>query len=154
MGIIFFILIAGLGQRSCCPRSSIIGVRIHGQQPALSRVRKRSSRTSRRPRWGVLRTRQQHAEKRRQRIFIILVFTALTALVIAVVQSSTVWLAITITLDLIVGAYVAMILTAKQPKVVRRAPVVPIQTAVPSAPTTAADLDVEEASPTVRVIAG
>ena len=64
------------------------------------------------------------------------------------------WLGITIALDLVVGAYIAMILTAKQPKVVRRAPVVPIQPVVPVAPTTAADLDVESAPPTVRVIAG
>ena len=80
--------------------------------------------------------------------------TALATLVIAVLQSSTLWLGITIIVDMAVGGYVAMILTAKQPKVVRRAPVVPIQTSVPDAPTTAADLNVDSAPPTVRVIAG
>ena len=76
------------------------------------------------------------------------------ALVIAVLQSSMVWLGITIMVDMAIGGYVAMILTAKQPKVVRRAPVVPIQAPIQEAPTTAADLNVESAPPTVRVIAG
>jgi hypothetical protein len=97
---------------------------------------------------------QHHAEKRRQRIFIVLLLTALVTLVIAVLQSSIVWLGITIAVDLAVGFYVATILTAKQPKTARRAPVVPLQTPVHSSPTTAADLDLESAPPTVRVIAG
>ncbi|MGB9357763.1 MAG: hypothetical protein WCC01_04315 [Acidimicrobiia bacterium] len=154
MGIIFFILIAGAWAAFLLP--SFFDHRRENPRAttrAFARSKEKLANVTT-SQVGSPAYAQQHAEKRRQRIFIILVFTALTALVIAVVQSSTVWLAITITLDLIVGAYVAMILTAKQPKVVRRAPVVPIQTAVPSAPTTAADLDVEEASPTVRVIAG
>jgi len=97
---------------------------------------------------------QQHAQKRRQQVFLVLLVAALASLVIAVVQSSTLWLGITIIVDMAVGGYVAMILTAKQPKAVRRAPVVSIQTPVPAGPTTAADLNVDSASPTVRVIAG
>ena len=97
---------------------------------------------------------QHHAERRRQRIFIVLLATALATLVIAVVQSSMLWLGITIAVDLAVGVYVAMLLSAKQPNAIRRAPVVPIQTSILDAPTTAADLDFESAPPTVRVIAG
>ena len=97
---------------------------------------------------------QHHAQMRRQRIFIGLIMTALITLVIAVVRSSITWLGIAIAVDMAVGAYVALILTARQPRQVRRAPVVPLHTTVPSAPTTARDLDLEEAPPTVRVIAG
>ena len=58
---------------------------------------------------------QQHAQRRRQRIFAVLLLTALATLVIAVLQSSMVWLGITILVDMSVGGYVAMILTAKVP---------------------------------------
>ncbi|MFV9673462.1 MAG: hypothetical protein ACNYZH_09565, partial [Acidimicrobiia bacterium] len=61
---------------------------------------------------------------------------------------------VTIVVDMVVGGYVAMILAARQPKTVRRASVVPIATPISAAPTTAADLDLEAAPPTVRVIAG
>lgn len=97
---------------------------------------------------------QHHAQVRRQRIFIALLLTALVTLVIAVLRTSTTWLAVTIFVDMAVGGYVAMILTARQPKTVRRAPVVSIATPITEAPTTAADLDLEAAPPTVRVIAG
>ncbi len=97
---------------------------------------------------------QHHAQVRRQRIFIALLLTALVTLVIAVLRTSITWLAVTIFVDMAVGGYVAMILTARQPKTVRRAPVVSIATPITEAPTTAADLDLEAAPPTVRVIAG
>ena len=97
---------------------------------------------------------QHHAQMRRQRIFIALLLTALVTLVIAVLRTSVTWLAITIIVDMAVGGYVAMILTARQPKTVRRAQVVPISTPISEAPTTAADFDLEAAPPTVRVIAG
>ena len=97
---------------------------------------------------------QHHAQVRRQRIFIALLLTALVTLVIAVLRTSITWLAVTIIVDMAVGGYVAMILAARQPKTVRRAPVVSIATPISEAPTTAADLDLEAAPPTVRVIAG
>ncbi len=154
MGIIFFILIAGAWAAFLLP--SFFDHRRENPRAttrAFARSKEKLANVTT-SQVGSPAYARQHAEKRRQRIFVVLVFTALITLVIAVLQSSTVWLGITIALDLVVGAYVAMILTAKQPKVVRRAPVVPIQTAAPSAPTTAADLDVESAPPTVRVIAG
>ena len=97
---------------------------------------------------------QHHAQVRRQRIFIALLLTALVTLVIAVLLSSVTWFAITVFVDMVVGGYVAMILAARQPQAVRRAPVVPIPTPMSAAPTTAADLELEAAPPTVRVIAG
>lgn len=97
---------------------------------------------------------QHHARMRRRRTFILLLGAALLSLAIAVLWSSTLWLGITILIDLLVGAYVAILLAAKQSNRARRAPVVQIPTSVPAAPTTAADLEIEEAPPTVRVIAG
>ena len=91
---------------------------------------------------------------RRQRVFIALLVTAVASLVIAVLRTSTTWLAITIVVDMAVGGYVAMILVARQPRTARRAQVVQIPTAISAAPTTAAHLDLKEAPPTVRVIAG
>jgi hypothetical protein len=97
---------------------------------------------------------QHHAQVRRQRIFVALLVTAVVTLFIAVFRSSITWLWITIAVDLSVGAYVALLLSAKRPKTVYRAAVVQMPTQVPTAPTTAADLDVDAAPPTVRVIAG
>ena len=154
MGIIFFILIAGAWAAFLLP--SFFDHRRENPKAttrafARSKEKLASVTTSQ---VGSPAYAQQHAQRRRQRIFLVLLFAALATLVIAVLQSSTLWLAITIIVDMAVGGYVAMILTAKQPKAVRRAPVVPIQTSVPAAPTTAADLNVDSASPTVRVIAG
>ncbi len=97
---------------------------------------------------------QHHAQMRRQRIFVALFVTALVTLVIAVMRSSITWLGITIVVDMAVGAYVALILTARQPKRARRAPVVPLPTPVASSPTSVEALELEAAPPTVRVIAG
>lgn len=154
MGIIFFILIAGawaafllpsfFDHRRENPKASTRAFARSKEKLASVTVAQVGS-----PAYA-----QQHAQLRRQRIFAVLLLTALATLVIAVLQSSMVWLGITILVDMAVGGYVAMILTAKQPKVVRRAPVVPIQAPIQEAPTTAADLNVESAPPTVRVIAG
>jgi len=154
MGIIFFILIAGAWAAFLLP--SFFDHRRENPKAttrafARSKEKLASVTTSQ---VGSPAYAQQHAQRRRQRIFLALLFAALATLVIAVLQSSTLWLGITIIVDMAVGGYVAMILTAKQPKAVRRAPVVPIQTSIPAAPTTAADLNVDSASPTVRVIAG
>lgn len=154
MGIIFFILIAGAWAAFLLP--SFFDHRRENPRAttrAFARSKEKLAHVTT-AQVGSPAYAQHHAEKRRQRIFVVLVFTALATLVIAVLQSSTVWLGITIALDLVVGAYVAMILTAKQPRTAHRAPVVPIQTSVPTAPTTAADLDFDSAPPTVRVIAG
>ena len=154
MGIIFFILIAGAWAAFLLP--SFFDHRRENPKAttrAFARSKEKLANVTV-AQVGSPAYAQHHAEKRRQRIFIVLILTALATLVIAVLQSSMMWLGITIALDLVVGAYVAMILTAKQPTVVHRAPVVPIQPPVSAAPTTAADLDVESAPPTVRVIAG
>ncbi|MEN8113948.1 MAG: hypothetical protein ABFS21_06130 [Actinomycetota bacterium] len=97
---------------------------------------------------------KHHARMRRKRILLGMLATAFMTLAIAVLWSSLLWLGVAIIVDLIIGLYVAMLLAAKQPSRTRRAPVVRIPTAVPSAPTTAADLELENAPPTVRVIAG
>lgn len=97
---------------------------------------------------------QHHAQMRRQRIFIALLATALITLVIAVLRTSVAWLGITIIVDLAVGGYVALTLAAKQTTTVRRAPVVQIPTTISMGPATAADLELDTAPPTVRVIAG
>ena len=154
MGIIFFILIAGAWAAFLLP--SFFDHRRENPRAttrAFARSKEKLANVTV-AQVGSPAYAQQHAQKRRQRIFLILIATAFATLVIAVWQSSMLWLGITIVLDMAVGGYVAMILTAKQPSVVRRAPVVPIQTPFPAAPTTAADLNVETAPPTVRVIAG
>jgi xanthine/uracil permease len=91
---------------------------------------------------------------RRQRIFIALLVMALITLVIAVLRTSVAWLGITIIVDLAVGGFVAVTLAAKQTTKVRRAPVVQIPTTISMGPATAADLELDTAPPTVRVIAG
>jgi len=154
MGIIFFILIAGAWAAFLLP--SFFDHRRENPKAttrAFARSKEKLANVTV-ARVGSPAYAQQHAQKRRQQVFLVLLVAALASLVIAVVQSSTLWLGITIIVDMAVGGYVAMILTAKQPKAVRRAPVVSIQTPVPAGPTTAADLNVDSASPTVRVIAG
>ena len=154
MGIIFFILIAGAWAAFLLP--SFFDHRRENPKAttrAFARSKEKLANVTV-AQVGSPAYAQQHAQRRRQRTFLVLLFAALTTLVIAVLQSSMLWLGITIIVDMAVGGYVAMILTAKQPKAVRRAPVVPIQPSIPAAPTTAADLNVDSASPTVRVIAG
>jgi len=156
MGIIFFILIAGawaafllpsfFDHRRDNPRATTRAFARSKQKLANVTVAQVGS-----PAYA-----QHHAQARRQRIFIALLLTALIALVIAVVRSSVVWLGISIMADLAIGAFVGLLLASKQSTPVRRAQVVrmPAPMQVPTAPTTAADLDLEAAPPTVRVIAG
>ncbi len=154
MGIIFFILIAGAWAAFLLP--SFFDHRRENPRAttrAFARSKQKLGNVTA-AQVGSPAYAQHHAQARRQRIFIALLVTALVTLVIAVLRSSIMWLGITIVVDLSVGAYVALILASKQPKQVRRAPVVPIPTAVPTAPTTAADLELDAAPPTVRVIAG
>jgi len=154
MGIIFFILIAGAWAAFLLP--SFFDHRRENPKAttrAFARSKEKLANVTV-AQVGSPAYAQQHAEKRRQQIFVVLLMAAFASLVIAVLQSSTLWLAITIIVDMAVGGYVAMILTAKQPKAVRRAPVVSIQTPVHDAPTRAADLNLDSAPPTVRVIAG
>ncbi len=154
MGIIFFILIAGAWAAFLLP--SFFDHRRENPRAttrAFARSKQKLGNVTA-AQVGSPAYAQHHAQARRQRIFIALLVTALVTLVIAVLRSSIMWLGITIVVDLSVGAYVALILASKQPKQVRRAPVVPIPTAVPTSPTTAADLELDAAPPTVRVIAG
>jgi predicted small integral membrane protein len=154
MGIIFFILIAGAWAAFLLP--SFFDHRRENPRAttrAFARSKEKLANVTV-SQVGSPAYAQRHAERRRQRIFIVLLLAALVTLVIAVVQSSTLWLGIAIAVDFAIGAYVALILTSRQPKAVRRAPVVPIPTQIPEYPTTAADLNVDSAPPTVRVIAG
>lgn len=154
MGIIFFILIAGawaafllpsfFDHRRENPRATTRAFARSKEKLASVTVAQVGS-----PAYA-----RHHAQKRRQRLFVVLLGAAIATLVVAVLRSSMLWLGITIGVDLIVGAYVALILSARQPKALRRAPVVPITPRVDTAPTTAEDLNVESAPPTVRVIVG
>ena len=154
MGIIFFILIAGAWAAFLLP--SFFDHRRENPRAttrAFARSKERLAAVTA-AQVGSPAYAQHHAQMRRQRIFIGLLSTALVSLAIAVLRTSVSWLAITIVVDMAVGGYVAMILAARQPRTVRRAPVVQIPTPISAAPTTAAHLDLEEAPPTVRVIAG
>ncbi|HZJ47465.1 MAG TPA: hypothetical protein VFD97_00340 [Acidimicrobiia bacterium] len=154
MGIIFFILIAGAWAAFLLP--SFFDHRRENPRAttrAFARSKQKLGNVTV-AQVGSPSYAQHHAQARRQQIFIALLMTALIALVIAVVRSSVMWLGIAIAADLTVGAYVALLLASKQPQQARRAPVLRMPVAVPSAPTKAADLDFEEAPPTVRVIAG
>ena len=154
MGIIFFILIAGAWAAFLLP--SFFDHRRENPKASTRAFARSKAKLANVTvaQVGSPAYAQQHAQRRRQRVFIVLLLTALATLVIAVLQSSMVWLGVTIMVDMVVGGYLGMIRTAKQPKVVSRAPVVPIQAPIQEAPTTATDLNLESAPPTVRVIAG
>ncbi len=154
MGIIFFILIAGAWAAFLLP--SFFDHRRENPRAttrAFARSKEKLASVTA-AQVGSPAYAQHHAQMRRQRIFIALLVTALVTLAIAVLRTSVTWLGITIVVDMTVGAYVALILAAKQPKTVRRAQVVQIPTAVAAVPTIAEHLEPEEALPTVRVIAG
>jgi Flp pilus assembly protein TadB len=154
MGIIFFILIAGAWAAFLLP--SFFDHRRENPRAttrAFARSKEKLANVTV-AQVGSPAYARQHAARRRQRIFLVLLLTALATLVIAVVQSSTLWLGITIAVDLAVGAYVALLLMSRRPKPAHRARVVTMPTPIPEAPTRAADLDVDSAPPTVRVIAG
>jgi hypothetical protein len=154
MGIIFFILIAGAWAAFLLP--SFFDHRRENPKAttrAFARSKEMLANVTT-AQVGSPAYARHHAEVRRQRVFIAVLVTAVVSLVIAVLRTSTTWLAITIVVDMAVGGYVAMILSARQPRTAHRAQVVQIPTAISAAPATAAHLDLEEAPPTVRVIAG
>jgi len=154
MGIIFFILIAGAWAAFLLP--SFFDHRRENPRAttrAFARSKERLAAVTV-AQVGSPVYAQHHAQMRRQRIFIALLATALITLVIAVLRTSVAWLGITIIVDLAVGGFVALTLAAKQTTTVRRAPVVQIPTTISMGPATAADLELDTAPPTVRVIAG
>jgi predicted small integral membrane protein len=154
MGIIFFILIAGAWAAFLLP--SFFDHRRENPKAttrAFARSKEKLANVTT-AQVGSPAYARHHAQMRRQRIFIALLVTALVSLAIAVLRTSITWLAITIVVDMAVGGYVAMILAAREPRTVRRAQVVQIPTSIAAVPTTATHLDLEEAPPTVRVIAG
>lgn len=154
MEIIFFILIAGAWAAFLLP--SFFDHR-HENPRATTRAFARSKEKLAHvtvAQVGSPAYTRHHAQMRRQRIFVALLVTALVTLVIAVLRSSVLWLAVTIAVDLAAGAYVAMLLAAKQPNRVRRAPVVPMPAPVPTESASAVDVELGGAAPTVRVIAG
>jgi len=154
MGIILFILIAGVWAAFLLP--SFFDHRRENPRAttrAFARSKEKLANVTT-AQVGSPAYAKHHAQVRRQRIFIALLLTALVTLIIAVLWTSVIWLGITIIVDMAVGGYVMMILSSRQPMAVHRASVVPMPTPVSTAPTTAADLDLDAAPPTVRVIAG
>ncbi|MFV9673728.1 MAG: hypothetical protein ACNYZH_10930 [Acidimicrobiia bacterium] len=154
MGIIFFILIAGAWAAFLLP--SFFDHRRENPRAttrAFARSKEMLANVTT-AQVGSPAYAQHHAQMRRQRIFVGLLITALVSLAIAVFRTSITWLAITIIVDMAVGGYVAMILAAKQPRTVRRATVVQIPTSISAAPSAVEQFELEEAPPTVRVIAG
>jgi hypothetical protein len=94
---------------------------------------------------------RRKARERRRRALYLLIVGALVALTVAIVQSSVVWLGVTLAFDVAIAIYVGLLVHLKQ----RRAPagVVPIsRTAGPAAVTPAVGGDAEQH--TVRVVAG
>ena len=96
----------------------------------------------------------QSAQAKRQRVFIVLLALASLTLVAAVLTSSVVWLGVSIVVDVAIGAYVGLIVYMRQQRSVRRQNVVQLDRTVPTAPTTAEDLDFDAAPPSVRIIGG
>ncbi len=98
---------------------------------------------------------RRHVQRRRTRVLIALGVTAALTLVVATWTGSVPWLYATIAVDVVIAAYVTMLLTVKRQQAMPRATVVPMpqpayagQAAAQPAPATF------EESPTVRVIAG
>ncbi len=86
---------------------------------------------------------RRRAATRRSRILLSIALAAVGSLVMAIVQGSTTWLAVTIAFDLAFAGYVTLLLHVRQ-QVPRRAAVVPLRVV--------RDTDPHESS--VRVVAG
>jgi hypothetical protein len=84
-------------------------------------------------------------------VFIGLLAAALSSLALAVLLSNVVVLGISIVIDILIGAYIALLLYTRQQAAVQRRTVVPLE---PTAATDAEDLDSDLAAPTVRIIGG
>jgi hypothetical protein len=156
MGIIFFILIAGAWAAFLLP--SFLDHRRDDpsettREYAVTKARLGAVAGSEEP-----LAQQYHAARasqaRRQRAFIGLLAAAVLTLTLAVLTSSYLFLGLSIVVDLLIGAYVALLLYMRQLASVRRRTVVPLQAAELEAPTTAEHLDFDVAAPTVRVIGG
>ncbi len=156
MGIIFFILIAGAWAAFLLPSFFDRG---HDRPSDSTRAYART-----RARLGGMAGVEEEtatayyaardAQVRRQRVFIVLLVLAVATLVVSVLSSSVVWLGVSITIDVLIGAYVALLLYVRQATAMRTRTVVPMERQVPSAPTKAEDLDFAAAPPSVRVISG
>ncbi|GMQ85063.1 MAG: hypothetical protein BMS9Abin07_0628 [Acidimicrobiia bacterium] len=156
MGIIFFILIAGAWAAFLLPSFFEHRRESPGDTTrdfAVSKARLGAVAGSDEPLAGEFHAAQA-SQARRQRVFIVLLALASLTLVGAVLTSSLVWLAVTIAVDVGIGAYVALLLYMRQVATGRRRTVVPLDRSVPTAPTTAEDLDFDAAPPSVRVIGG
>jgi len=103
---------------------------------------------------GAVRTTSP-TQARRRMILVGLMLTALATLVVAVVTGSVGWLWVTIGVDVALAAYVTLLLMVKQQRLAARAlPRVPVARQVPMVEYPADLPPVEDAPPTVRVIAG
>ncbi len=152
MGIIFFILIAGALAAFLLP--SFLEHRRDNpsettREYAVSKARLGALAGSEEP-----LADQYHAARasqvRRQRVFIGLLSAALLTLVLAVLTSNVLILSLSLVVDVLIGAYVALLLYVRQQTALRRMTVVPIEAHDPAPE----DLDFEAAAPTVRVIGG
>jgi hypothetical protein len=88
---------------------------------------------------------RRKARERRRRLLYSLVAGAVISLTVAVLQSSVVWLAVTLVFDVAIAAFVALLLHVRQRGAAKHRVVT--LTAVPSAPA-------EPEAHTVRVVAG
>jgi hypothetical protein len=153
MGIIFFILIAGAWAAFLLPSF-------------LDNRRDNPSETTReyavtKARLGALAGSDEPladefyaaraSQVRRQRVFIGLLAAALSSLALAVLLSNYVVLGISIIIDILIGAYIGLLLYTRQQAAIQRRTVVPLE---PTAPTDAEDLDSDLVAPTVRIIGG
>jgi Flp pilus assembly protein TadB len=155
MGIIFFILIAGAWAAFLLPS---LFDRRHDRPSESTRAYART-----RAKLGTLAGEEETAssyyaardsEARRQRVFIVLLVLAVSTLVVSIITSSVVWLGVSILVDVLIGAYVGLLLYVRRQTAVRNRTVVPLERVVPTAPTKAEDLDFAAAPPSVRVISG
>jgi hypothetical protein len=92
---------------------------------------------------------------RRRRLLLTLTFGAAVTLAVAVLTSSLFWLGLTVIFDLLIGAYVTLLLMARQRAfAVAMAPRIGSIPAAVEEPSAAARREATQSSSTVRVVAG
>ncbi|GMR02434.1 MAG: hypothetical protein BMS9Abin20_0769 [Acidimicrobiia bacterium] len=157
MAIVLFILIAGLwaafllpsffDHRSSAPKSTTRD---------FARTRKKLAQVSMAQPDSDAYVRK-HTQYRRQRILVGLAIASVSTLVVATWTGSVPWLWVTVAFDVSIAAYVTLLLTIKQQRMMPHAQVVQISTPAPKqqpARLTAVPAPEYEESRTVRVIAG
>ncbi len=102
----------------------------------------------------VVMARRRQAVRRR-RLLLTLTFGAAATLAVAVLTSSYLWLGVTVIFDLLIGAYVTLLLMARQRAyALAMAPRIGARPAVVEEPAATARREATQSSSTVRVVAG